>query len=42
MSTSTGAPSALARALGFQEARKGAIANAAPTAPVATVATVRK
>src|SRR5262245_4066374 len=41
MSTSTGAPSALARALGFHDARKGTAANAAPTTPVATVATVR-
>jgi len=42
MSTSTGAPIALARALGFHEARKGTATNAAPTAPVAMVATVRK
>jgi hypothetical protein len=41
MSTSTGAPSAYARALGFQEARNGTAAKAAPTTPVATVATVR-
>src|SRR5262245_12349186 len=41
MSTSTGAPMALARALGCHEARNGTAANAAPTAPVATVAAVR-
>jgi hypothetical protein len=41
MSTSTGAPSAFARALGRHEARNGAAAKAAPTMPVAVVATVR-
>ena len=39
-STSTGAPSALARALGSQEAMNGAAANATPIAPVPTVAAV--
>src|ERR1700716_3076380 len=39
-STSTGAPSALARALGFHDARKGMAANAAPITPVPTVAVV--
>ncbi len=34
------APSALARALGFHEARKGTAANATPMAPVPTVAAV--
>src|ERR1700730_8055053 len=37
-STSTGAPSALARALGCHDARKGTAANATPIAPVPTVA----
>ena len=41
MSISTGAPSALARALGFQEERNGTAANATPTTPVSDVATVR-
>src|SRR5687767_14007149 len=40
MSISTGAPSALARALGFQEARNGTAANATPAAPVRAVAAV--
>src|SRR5687768_12370798 len=41
MSISTGAPSALARALGFQEARNGTAANATPAAPVRVVAAVK-
>ena len=41
MSISTGAPSALARALGFQDARNGTAANATPDDPVSVVATVR-
>src|SRR5688572_31624053 len=40
MSISTGAPRAFARALGFQDARNGTAANAAPTAPVSAVAAV--
>src|SRR5688572_878497 len=40
MSISTGAPSAFARALGFQDARNGTAAKAAPTAPVSVVAAV--
>ena len=38
MSISTGAPSALARALGFQLAMNGVVASTAPTAPVSAVA----
>src|SRR5450631_796796 len=41
-STSTGAPSALARALGCHDAKKGTAANATPIAPVPTVAAVNK
>ena len=37
-SISIGAPSALARALGFQLARNGVAANTTPTAPVSAVA----
>src|SRR6188508_494852 len=41
MSISTGAPSAFARALGFQDERNGTAAKATPTAPVSVVAAVR-
>src|SRR6202789_1520011 len=41
-SPSTGAPKALARALGFHDAMKGIAANAAPITPVPTVAAVSK
>src|ERR1700722_20351612 len=41
-STSTGAPSALARALGCHDAKKGTAAKATPIAPVPTVAAVNK
>ena len=40
MSISTGAPSAFARALGFQEERNGTAANATPAMPVSVVAAV--
>src|SRR5689334_10603330 len=40
-SSSAGAPRALARSDGDQEAMNGTAANTAPTAPVATVAVVR-
>src|SRR6202790_1233962 len=41
-SPSTRAPSAFARALGCQDAKKGTAANATPMAPVPTVAAVNK
>src|SRR5882672_10386177 len=41
-STSTGAPSALARSLGAQELTKGTAVKATPTAPMPAVAAVRK
>jgi hypothetical protein len=41
-STSTGAPSALARSLGCHEDRNGIAMNATPTAPVPTVAAVNR
>jgi hypothetical protein len=40
--TSTGAPSAWARALGFNEDRNGIAARTMPAPPVTAVATVKK
>jgi hypothetical protein len=41
MSTTTGAPKALARSLGFSDARNGTAAKPAPTAPTTVVVSVR-
>jgi hypothetical protein len=42
ISTSTGAPIAIALALGFQLETNGTVASTTPTVPVTVVATVKK